>query len=78
MNQLHSVNQSHLGLFEDGVVRIMVINRGQKVVNERDLHKGLHVRKDSSSWMKDRIEKYEFVGKKDFSLVWVKSSKILY
>ncbi|WP_218923647.1 antA/AntB antirepressor family protein [Bacillus toyonensis] len=74
MNKLTVKNKPQLKLFEDGIVRIMVTDTGEKVVNGRDLHKGLHVGKDFSSWMKDRIEKYEFVENEDFSPVLVKSN----
>jgi anti-repressor protein len=35
-------------------------------VNARDLHTFLEVGKDFSSWIKDRIEKYEFIENQDF------------
>ncbi len=35
-------------------------------VNARDLHAFLEVGRDFSSWIKDRIEKYEFVENQDF------------
>ncbi len=35
-------------------------------VNARDLHAFLEVGKDFSSWIKDRIEKYEFIENQDF------------
>ncbi len=57
MSKLIVENKPPLKLFENGIVRIMATDTGEKVVNRRDLHKGLHVRKDSSSWVKDRIEK---------------------
>ncbi|HFK1405915.1 TPA: hypothetical protein ACGXKU_001888 [Bacillus cereus] len=57
MSKLIVENKPPLKLFENGIVRIMATDTGEKVVNRRDLHKGLHVRKDSSSWVTDRIEK---------------------
>ncbi|MBG9514266.1 antirepressor [Bacillus thuringiensis] len=57
MSKLIVENKPPLKLFENGIVRIMATDTGEKVVNRRNLHKGLHVRKDSSSWVKDRIEK---------------------
>lgn len=41
-------------------------NKGQKAVNARDLHAFLNVGKDFSTWIKGRIDKYDFVEGKDF------------
>ena len=35
-------------------------------VNARDLHAFLEVGRDFSSWIKDRIDKYQFVENQDF------------
>jgi phage anti-repressor protein len=40
--------------------------RGRQAVNARDLHERLEVGRDFSNWIKDRIEKYEFVEGKDY------------
>lgn len=37
-----------------------------QTVNARDLHNSLEVGKDFSNWIKDRIEKYNFVVNQDF------------
>lgn len=42
---------------------------GEPVVSARDLHKYLGVKKDFSTWIKDRIDKYGFVENLDFSLI---------
>lgn len=39
---------------------------GKKAVNARDLHSFLQVGKDFSTWIKGRINKYDFVEGKDF------------
>ena len=39
---------------------------GKRVVNVRDLHQFLEVGKDYSTWIKDRINKYDFVENQDF------------
>lgn len=41
---------------------------GRRAVNARELHAFLGVGKDFSSWMKDRIAKYEFVENQDFEV----------
>ena len=41
-------------------------NEEQKTVNARDLHAFLEVGKDFSTWIKDKIEKYDFKEGKDY------------
>ncbi|MCG8766153.1 antA/AntB antirepressor family protein, partial [Tenacibaculum finnmarkense] len=43
-------------------------NNGNSVVNARELHQFLEVGKDFSTWIKDRINKYEFVENEDFEV----------
>lgn len=42
---------------------------GQQAVSARDLHKFLESKKDFSSWIKDRIEKYGFLENQDYCLL---------
>ena len=49
---------------------------GGRVVNARDLHQFLEVGKDYSTWIKDRINKYDFVENQDF-IVFPESGKNL-
>ena len=39
---------------------------GQRVVNARELHQFLESKQDFSTWIKSRIEKYDFVESQDF------------
>lgn len=41
-------------------------NKGQSVVSARELHLFLESRQDFSTWIKSRIEKYEFIPEQDF------------
>lgn len=41
---------------------------GIQVVSARELHQFLMIGKDFSNWIKDRIEKYEFVENQDFEV----------
>ena len=41
-------------------------SNGKKAVNARDLHEFLESKKDFSSWIKDRIERYDFVENEDY------------
>jgi phage anti-repressor protein len=39
---------------------------GEQLVSARELHRALEVGKDFSNWIKDRIEKYDFVEDEDY------------
>lgn len=45
-------------------------NNGKKAVNARDLHSFLQVGRDFSTWIKGRIDKYDFVEGKDFESLY--------
>jgi anti-repressor protein len=47
---------------------------GREVVSARDLHAALEVARDFSTWIKDRIEKYNFLEGNDFE-VFTKSGE---
>jgi excisionase family DNA binding protein len=47
---------------------------GIETVNARELHQVLKVGKDYSTWIKDRIEKYDFIEGEDYSPELGKSS----
>ena len=44
---------------------------GQKAVNARDLHSFVQVGKDFSTWIKNRIDKYDFIEGKDFQTLYL-------
>ena len=50
----------------------------QQTVNARELHEFLEVGKDFSNWIKDRIEKYDFVENVDFVRFSPNSAKTPY
>ena len=52
-------------LVEDQLIPIKN-NDGRTVVNARDLHEFLESRKDFSSWIKDRIERYDLTENEDY------------
>ena len=56
MNELISLNQSTI----NGEV--------QQTVNARELHAFLQSKQDFSTWIKNRIEKYDFVENQDFAV----------
>lgn len=60
---------SKMSLLENGIVPVMITRTGQKVSDGRMLHEQLGAGKDFSTWMKDRIEKYDFVENTDFVLL---------
>lgn len=46
---------------------------GERIVNGRELHAFLKVGRDFTNWIKDRIEKYGFVEREDFSPILAKT-----
>jgi len=51
-----------------GVVALKIITLDDtQCVSARDLHASLSIGRDFSTWIKERIEKYEFIEGKDFS-----------
>ena len=51
-----------------GVVTLKIITLDDtQCVSARDLHASLSIGRDFSTWIKERIEKYEFIEGKDFS-----------
>ncbi|POD45906.1 hypothetical protein BKM15_26165 [Pseudomonas syringae pv. syringae] len=65
MGQLKVVANEMMPVYEN--------ESGEKLVNARELHEHLVVKKDFTSWIKDRIEKYGFTEGEDFSPILVKS-----
>ena len=57
-------NQELFQIFETEVNGILI-----KTVNARELHSFLEVGRKFSTWIKDRIEKYEFVENQDFIII---------
>ena len=45
-------------------------------VNSKDLHKQLQVGRDYTTWIKDRIKKYDFISNEDYIEYWVKDDII--
>ena len=64
---------NNLTIIENGLIPIYKGEGGQ-VVDARELHEFLNVGKDFSNWIKDRIEKYEFVEGENFSPILAKST----
>ena len=51
------------------LIKVSKNEQGQQVVNARDLWKFLDVNYDFSTWIKRRIEKYDFVEDADFTMI---------
>ncbi len=50
----------------EGLVPVKATDSGEAVVDARELHQGLGVGKDYTTWIKDRIGKYGFVENQDY------------
>lgn len=49
------------------LIKVEVHGDGVQTCNARDLHAFLEVGRDFTSWIKARIEKYQFVDGEDFT-----------
>ncbi|WP_297428930.1 antA/AntB antirepressor family protein [Clostridium sp.] len=54
-------------IIENSLIPIMEDKKGEKLVNARDLHSFLEVGRDFTTWIKDRIDKYQFIENEDYS-----------
>lgn len=57
----------------ESLIPYNINENNEPVVNARDLHKFLQTGRDFSTWIKDRIEKYDFIEGEDFSPELVKT-----
>ena len=48
------------------LIKISTNNEGKQVVSARELHEGLGVRRDYTTWIKGRIDKYGFEENIDY------------
>lgn len=53
---------------QTGLISIIEAN-GKQAVNARDLHAFLGTKRDFSTWIKDRIDKYDFVENQDYQTI---------
>ena len=53
-------------IIEGDIVPIYENNKGERLVNARELHKRLGNKRKFSDWIKQRIEQYEFVENQEF------------
>jgi len=55
------------------LVNVWLTEKGNQAVNARDLHGFLAVGRDFSTWIKNKIEKYDFVENKDYCKLYYDS-----
>lgn len=53
-------------MIENGLIPVYKTEKGNKAVDARELHEFLEVGKDFSTWIKDRLQKYDFVENVDY------------
>ncbi len=56
------------------LIKIETNEQGEQLVSARELHIFLESKQDYSTWIKNRIEKYDFTENEDFSIILWKSS----
>lgn len=64
-----------LALLENGLVNIYQNPKQEKLVDGRELHEFLGVGKDFTTWIKDRIEKYNFINGFDYVVTFTKTGE---
>jgi len=50
------------------LIKITTGENGEKLVDARELHEFLESKQDFTTWIKSKIDKYEFIENKDFTL----------
>lgn len=63
---------NNLSLLENGLVNVYQNDKQEKLVDGRELHEFLEVGKDFTTWIKDRITKYNFVEGLDYAVTFTK------
>lgn len=61
-------------VIDNQLVPVYETDKGNKVVDARELHEFLGSKQDFTNWIKNRIEKYGFVMNEDFSINLSKST----
>ena len=51
---------------EEGIIPIYESKEKEKLINARELHEALENKRQFSDWIKQRINKYEFLENQDF------------
>ncbi|WP_352404478.1 antA/AntB antirepressor family protein [Sporanaerobacter acetigenes] len=64
-----------LALLETGLVNIYQNDKQERLVDGRELHEFLGVGKDFTTWIKDRIEKYNFINGFDYVVTFTKTGE---
>jgi len=62
-------------LISNELVPVYESDKGERVVDGRELHQFLEVGRDFTNWIKDRIDKYGFIEGDDFSPILAKTSE---
>ena len=65
---------NNMKVFENGIIKVYQNDRQEQLVDARELHEKLELKRDFSNWITDRIEKYDFVENIDFTTILLKST----
>ena len=66
--------EEDLKVIEGEIVPIYENNKGERLINARELHDKLNVGRDFTTWIKDRIKKYNF---DEFVYRFIKSKDLI-
>ena len=66
---------NNLKIFENGLISIYQDRENERLVDARELYDFLEVGRDFTTWIKDRIIKYDFIENIDYIITLTKSGE---
>lgn len=64
-----------LTIFENDLIPVYQNEKQERLVDARELHEFLEVGRDFTTWIKDKINKYDFIENYDYAVVFTKSGE---
>jgi phage anti-repressor protein len=64
-----------LTIFENELIPVYQNEKQERLVDARELHEFLEVGRDFTTWIKDKINKYDFIENYDYAVVFTKSGE---
>lgn len=62
-------------LVANELIPVYQTESGERIVDGRELHEGLKVKRDFTSWIKGRIEKFGFIEGEDYAVTLTKTGE---
>lgn len=65
--------ENDLKVIDTEIVPVYENNKGERLINARELHKALGSKRQFANWIHERIKKYKFEENEDFLTILLKS-----